>query len=329
VVPTYRDALEALTDVELWGKDFLQALAVANEGLFSYPHDEDLLIKKARALNGLGRDEESLQILLKVEEIDPSRSEILSMMESITAHSVMNSVGASYAVDHFSDVYDNMHYLSFQLSRQTPYGSAFARLNYSSRFAERGLQVETDLYPRIADGLYAYVNYGYSQSMLFPRHRVGAEVYGKLPASFEASIGLRHLYFNPSSSVTIYTGTLGYYVGNYWLSFRPYFIPNNAGISNSASVTLRRYFGEAETFLSLHAGAGFSADERAIQSSTGFSGQEVFYLKSQTIGLGWQQNLGSTSLLIMSLDLTNQELSFNPGNYVVMSSVSIGIRTRF
>ena len=74
VVPTHRDALEALTDVELWGKDFLQALAVANEGLFSYPHDEDLLIKKARALDGLGRDEESLQILLKVEEIDPSRS---------------------------------------------------------------------------------------------------------------------------------------------------------------------------------------------------------------------------------------------------------------
>jgi YaiO family outer membrane protein len=94
-------------------------------------------------------------------------------------------------------------------------------------------------------------------------------------------------------------------------------------------VTLRRYVGELETFVSLHAGAGFSADERQIQSSTGFTGQEVFYLKSQTMGVGWQQSLSATALLLTSLDVTNQELSFNLGNYVTMYSLSLGFQTRF
>jgi YaiO family outer membrane protein len=92
---------------------------------------------------------------------------------------------------------------------------------------------------------------------------------------------------------------------------------------------MRRYVGDAETFVSLRAGAGFSADERPMQSSSGFMGQEVFHLKSQTIGVGWQQSIGTTSLFVTTFDDTNQELSFSPGRYVTMYSFSIGFRTRF
>jgi YaiO family outer membrane protein len=327
--PTYKDAIDALVDVELWDKDFARALEIANQGLSSYPRDEDLLLKKARALNNLGRDEEALLVLLKLEQMNPSRSEVVALRESISVNAMLNGVGVSYALDRFSEVYDAMNYVSVQLSRRMPYGSLFARLNCADRFNSQGLQVEADLYPRIGDGVYAYLNYGFSQSTLFPKHRFGAEIYTKLPSSFEGSVGLRHLFFDASSKVTIYTGTIGYYVGNYWLSFRPYFTPRSAGISNSASLTMRRYIGDAETYVSLHAGAGFSADERLIQSSTGFAGQELFFLKSQTVGVGWQQSIGSTSLLLATLDVANQELSFNPGSYVTMYSLSIAFRTRF
>ena len=327
--PTYKDAIDALSDVELWDKNFLRALEIANQGLSSYPRDEELLLKKARALNGLGRDEEALAVLLGLEKMDPSRTEVVSLQEGIKARSVLNGIGVNYSFDRFSNVYEAMNYGLIQLSRQTTYGSVFARLNYADRFYSQGTQVEVDLYPRLGDGVYAYLNYGFSQSTLFPKHRFGVEVYTKLPSSFEGSIGLRHLSFDASSRVAMYTGTIGYYFGNYWLSFRPYFIPNNAAVSNSASLTVRRYIGDAETYVSLHAGVGFSADERSIQSSAGFAGQEVFYLKSQTMGVGWQQSIGATSLLLTTLDVTNQELSFNPGNYVTMYSFSIGFRTRF
>jgi YaiO family outer membrane protein len=327
--PTYKDAIDALVDVELWDKQPLRALEMVNQGLTSYPRDEELLLKKARALNGLGRDEEALVVLLRLEDMNPSRTEIVSLMESIKARSVLNGVGASYGFDGFSDVYDAMNYAAFQVSRQTPYGSIFARLNYTSRFNLHGTQVEAELYPRLGAGMYAYLNYGFSQSTLFPKHRLGAEIYTKLPASLEGSIGLRHFFFDASSKVTMYTGTLGYYFGNYWVSFRPFFIPKTTGISNSASLTMRRYIGDADSYVSLRAGAGFSADTRLMQSSTGFMGQEVFYLKSQTIGVGWQQSIGAASLCVTTFDITNQELSFRPGSYVTMYSFSIALRTRF
>jgi YaiO family outer membrane protein len=327
--PTIKDALEALVDVELWDTEYETALNLANQGLASYPRDEELLLKKAKALNGLDRGAEALTVLLVLEEMNPSRKEIVALMESIRARSALNGAGVTYAFDRFSDVYDLMNYASLHLSRNTSYGSIFARLNYTDRFHFDGTQMEFDLYPRITDGVYAYLNYGYSTSTLFPKHRLGAEVYSKLPSRLEGSVGMRYLSFDPSTRVTMYTGTLGYYFGTYWVSFRPYFIPNDAAVTNSASVTLRRYVGEGETYVSLHAGAGFSADERSLQSSAGFSGKDVFSLKSQTFGVGWQQNLNAVTLLLMSFDIVNQELSFSPDNYVTMYSCSIGIRTRF
>jgi YaiO family outer membrane protein len=261
--------------------------------------------------------------------MNPSGKEVVALMESIKSRSALNGIGVTYAFDRFSDIYDLMHYGSLQLSRRTSYGSIFARLNYTDRFHFDGTQMELDLYPRIANGVYAYFNYGYSESTLFPKHRVGAELYSKLPSSFEGSVGMRYLSFDPSSPIAIYTGSLGYYFGNYWISFRPYVIPHDVAVSNSASITLRNFIGDGETYVSIRAGAGYSADERSMQSSAGFAGKDVFYLKSQTIGVGWQQSMSATTLLLMSFDIVSQELSFSPGNYITMYSCSIGIRTRF
>jgi YaiO family outer membrane protein len=329
VNPAHRDALSALLDVELWRERYSPALDIADEALRSYPSGEEFLLKKARALIGLGREGQALLVLNALEDLNPSLADIAALRRNIRSTAMKTGIGINYAADRFSDTYGPMNSAFLQLSRRTSYGSFFARLNYATRFGSRGVQVETDLYPRLADGVYAYLNYGYSPSDLFPRHRAGAELYTKLPSSYEGSAGLRHLYFGPASSVTIYTGSLGLYFGSYWISVRPYFIPNDAGLSNSGSITLRRYFGDAENFVSLKAGAGFSADERTIQSSTGFSGQEIFYLKSQTVGLGWQQSLSTYLLFVAMIDLTNQEISFRPGSYTMMYSLSLGLRATF
>ncbi|MBF8297179.1 MAG: hypothetical protein HW389_3724 [Bacteroidetes bacterium] len=328
-IPVHRDALTALADVELWGERFGTALETADRALRSYPSGEEFLVRKVRALKGLGRENEALLVLNLLEDLNPSLGDIPALRASFKSTAMKSGIGMSYAIDRFSDTYGPMNSAFLELTRRTAYGSLFARLNVASRFGARGIQVETDLYPRLTDGIYAYLNYGYSTSDLYPRHRAGAELYTRLPSSYEASVGLRHLYFGPASSVTIYTGSIGLYSGSYWISVRPYFIPNDAGITKSASVTLRRYLGDAENFVSLKAGAGFSADERTIQSSTGFSGQEVFYLKSQTVGAGWQQGLSTYLLFVAMFDVTNQEISLNPGSYTMMYSLSLGFRARF
>jgi YaiO family outer membrane protein len=329
VNPSHRDALAALADVELWGERFGPALEIAEGALRSHPNGEEFLIKKARALTGLGREHEALLVLNALEDLNPSLAEIATLRRTIKSTAMNSGIGVNYAADRFSDTYGPMNAAFLQLSRRTDYGSLFARLNYAARFGLSGIQIETDLYPRLANGVYAYLNYGYSASDLFPRHRAGAELYTKLPSSLEASIGLRSLYFGPASSVTMYTGSLGFYFGSYWISARPYFIPGDAGLTTSASLTLRKYFGDAENFVSLKVGAGFTADERVVQSTTGFPGKDIFYLKSKTVGAGWQQSLSTYILLVATFDVTNQEISFRPGNYTNMYSLALGLRATF
>jgi YaiO family outer membrane protein len=326
--PSYKDALMALIDAELWSDQNTQALNVSNDALSYYPSDEDFLLKKARAFKNLGLDNEALNMLDKLEDIHPSAPGIASMRQEITTKTMVNNIGINYAVDAFTERVP-MQYSYLQYSRRTPYGSIFARLNYSYRFEKSGTQLEFDFYPRIADGKYAYINYGFSNSTLFPKHRLGAEFYTNLFASFEGSLGFRHLYFGPGSTVTIYTGTIGYYFRSYWFSLRPYITPENTGTSKSASLTVRYFFGDIEDYASLRLGAGFTPDERYVQSNTGYGNKEIFYLGAQTIGIGIQKALGTQYLLSVTFDYTNQEKSYSPGNYLKMYSFSVGLRFKF
>jgi YaiO family outer membrane protein len=328
-VPSHRDALSALADLELWREQYGIALETAERALRLYPSGEEFLLRKARALKALGREDEALVTLNALEDLHSSLADIAVLRSSIRSSAMKSTIEVNAATDRFADTYDPMNTAFIQVGRRTGFGSIFARLNYARRFAANGIQMEADLYPRITEGVYAYLNYGYSGSVLFPRHRGGAELYMRLGSQFEGSLGARHLSFGSSSSLTMYVGSVGYYFGSYWFCFRPYLISNDAGLSTSGSVTLRRYLGDAENFVSLRAGAGFTADERTIQSSSGFGGKEVFTLKSQTLGAGWQQRVSTYLQILAQFDVTNQEISFAPGTYTTMYSLSIGLRVRF
>jgi YaiO family outer membrane protein len=328
--PSYKDALSALVDVELWSDQYAKVLEILDNALHYYPTDEELLLKKARTLKNLGRDVDALNVLNKLEDIHPSAPGITSLRQEIDTKTMQNGIGINYATDQFSDIYDPMQYVYLQYSRRTPYGSVFGRMNYSNRFQSEGTQIEFDFYPVISEGKNGYLNYGYSKSSLFPKHRIGAEFYTNLPASFEASLGFRYLSFGSGNTVKIFTGTLGYYYRSYWFSVRPYLTPGDAGTSKSVSINIRYYFGDIDDYVTLKAGTGFTPDERQVQSSSGFSAStEVFHLNSQTAGIGFQKMMGTYTLLVVSFDFTNQELSFSPYDYVKLYSFSAGIRLKF
>lgn len=327
--PSNKDAAIGLADLEYWDDHHVRTIELVNSLTPLFPNDLDLLFRKARALHALNQDREALRILNIISDIDPSMRDAASLRESIVLPSLRFTTGADYSLERYSQVYDQMQYASVVLGYRSLPGTIIAKLNYADRFGKKGTQAEIDAYPKIADGMYAYVNYGYSGSSLFPHQRAGAEIYTRLPSAFEASLGFRHLSFGPGSSVTIYTGSVGWYYGSYWFSFRPYITPNNAGISRSAAVTARRYFGDAEHYLGVRLGAGFSPDERNIQSSSGMTGTEVFYLSSQTAALQWQYPATTTLLLQVSGDYTHQELSSKSGNYVDVATLSAGFRFKF
>jgi YaiO family outer membrane protein len=327
--PDNEDALQALTDVEMWDEKHEQALVVCDRGLKLSPNSEDFLYKRASILTDLKREDEAIITLNHLLSINPGHAKGASLLGSIKTSRLKYTAAINYSVDVFSRTFDPAHYASAQLGRTNSWGSSIVRLNYSYRFDESGIQPEVDLYPRIADGVYGYLNYGYSPSDLFPEHRVGAEVFSGLPASLEVSAGIRYLYFSPITKVVIYTGSIGWYVKSYWLSFRPYITPDEeTGTSFSGTLFVRRYFEDRDNYIGISAGGGFSPDERRIQTGTGFSSDGIYVLKSQRAGIVWMKGLRNNFILNVSLDFIRQELSFDQGEYVIISSPSLGLRKK-
>ena len=162
-------------------------------------------------------------------------------------------IGISYSVDIYDkNDRDPMHYTTVQYSRQTKYGSFNAKLDYSNRFKTDNYLYELDLYPRIKEGMYAYLSAGFSNSPLNPSFRYGAELYTSLPKSFEASLGIRGIKF--SSTTIIYTGSIGWYTGNSYWVFRPYVTPGSPGTSMSGNLEYRKYRADADNYFSIAIG---------------------------------------------------------------------------
>jgi len=322
--PNHKDALSALIDSELWSENYDEALDVARQATGYHSLDETLLLKLATAYNHLGRHNEALNVLNQIDSINPSNQESARFRQSIQVSSQNYSLTASFTNDSFSEVFDPWNAGYMQLSRSTPIGSVIGRINLANRFGSTGIQPEIDFYPSIAEGWYGYLNFGFTSSSIFPATRYGAEIHRRLPRGMEASLGLRHLRFS-ASTVTIFTGSLTKYYGNWMFTARPYMTPSDVGFSRSASLLARRYFGDADNYITARGGLGFSPEERTFQQDVG----EVFLIKSRFFGIDGYKSIWFNFLIFASADVTRQELRFAPGEYLTRITFNTGFVHRF
>lgn len=321
--PKYLDALYAALDVEMWDDKLDAALIICNTALRYYPNEEELLVRRVKIYRDMNKDVEALFTLSILEDLNRSNPNIELLRESIKTKTLLNSVSASYAYDWYSERYDPRHAYTLQYSRVTPYGTMMLKLNSAHRFGNIGRQLEFDAYPKIVPGIYAYVNYGFSWTKNFPKHRFGLEPFFKLPASFEGSVGTRLLFFG-SSPVDIYTASVGYYYSDYWFSLRTYLTPGTVELSRSISFTVRQYFGGDGTYAFFKAGVGSSPDDDNYVDTTG---TKIDLLKSQSIGTGFQWVIDNQSTVDISADYKYEEVV--RGFLVNTYSLSAGYKFKF
>lgn len=327
--PKNEDALNASIDVEMWDSKYEHALAIVNRALETYPSSQDFLYKRASCLNSLNRDDEALVTINQLLIMNPAHEKGLTLLKAIKTQRLKYTLGVSYSADIFSETFNPAQYASLQLARANGWGSSIVRVNYANRFGTNGVQAEVDLYPKIADGFYAYLNYGFSSTSLFPDHRIGAELYSRLPKSFEGSLGIRYLDFGDTSKVIIYTGSFGWYFKSYWLSIRPYVTPDSRiGASASATITLRKYFENRDQYIGLLTGFGFSPDERRFQTGSGFTSDGIYNLKSQRVGLVTSFELKYNFIILISGDVARQQVLFSGRNYITITTLAVGLRKR-
>ncbi|MES2780019.1 MAG: YaiO family outer membrane beta-barrel protein [Bacteroidota bacterium] len=327
--PNHIEATLALADVELWDDKPQDALVALDKCLTVYPNNFDLLLKKAKALIDAKLENEAMMVLSRALEIDPGCVACIQLKQKIKTKKFKHTLSVNAATDVFSAYFDPMYYSSLQFGSVTKPGTVVGRINYTNRFNQSGIQPEVDFYPGLWKGAYGYLNYGFTTSSLFARHRVGGEIFQSLPRSFEASLGLRYLDFGAGNSMTIYTGSLGWYYKNYWFNARTFITPSNGTFSRSLNVTARRYFADANNYIGITAGAGFSPDARRIQTNEGLNpGNNIYLLKAQKIECNLQKSIRYNMNFTLDVYYSHQELSFSYGEYVNVVGITTGIKIR-
>ena len=311
---------------ELWSDANYDAIEMSKKALQIFPDDSEILLLNASAKENTNNPLEALKIVESILDKNQDDTKTQDYKNSLNQSLRTNSVGLRSAVDVYSEVFDPMIFNTLKLSRLTKYGSVIAKVNYNRRFNENGTQFEVDLYPKIAKGLYAYVNFGVADSFLFPDIRYGAELYQSLPHSLEVSLGFRALQFD--TTTTIYTGSLGWYTGNNYWSIRPYLTPGDGGLSTSGVLNYRRYRSNADNYLGLTFSMGFSPE--VYQFKVSGNENTIINLQSQRFNVGYYFTTNKNrNAWGAQFDLAHQEISFNPGSYFWIYSFTVSWDLKF
>ena len=215
----------------------------------------------------------------------------------------LTTVGVDYSRTSFQQGLDPWQLASLSLGRRTQHGSLIGRVNYANRFGGSGSQVEVDAYPRLTTKSYAYLNVGYSWSGIFPAWRSGGELFTILPQAWEASIGYRQLRFG-GAPVTLFTGAVGKYAGDYWFSLRPYVHATATGTSASAGLTSRRYFADGDHYIGGRISYGGTPPDQVAPDQAALARVHSFNVSAQGSGGVFASVLGT-----WSIDYDREELA--------------------
>jgi YaiO family outer membrane protein len=299
---------------EQYAKNLNIALGMTNKALLFLTDDADILNLKADIIKQI-EEQQLLQNVLKATKNEDTNKQ---------------SITLSTQSEVFDAELDAMYYGSLEYKKEANWGVLIPRLTFNRRFNINGVQAEVDAYPTFSKTLSGYLNYGFSTSAIFPRHRIGGEVLKELPKAMEVSVGFRHLSFE-NDDATILTGTFGIYRGNYYAVFRPYVVPDSRkGIGVSGNLLVRRYLKDGNNFLGLNLVYGFDTELNQFVVDGELLAETLLYLEAQRLRLEYQfTNTKGTNLYKANLGVNRQELAFSSGELFFSVTAGISYQVKF
>ena len=161
----------------------------------------------------------------------------------VWAQSDKNSIEAGGRIDQYTDGVSDRYFAYLQYGRKINKHNLFFRLNSAWRGSSQGYQYEADFYPKFSKRAYGYFNVAYSSSIQFPQWRTAAEYFTAIGKKWEASLGIRTVH-PPDYSIIAPTGTVGVYLGSWYMYLRPTLNILQDGVSTSWLFDARWYWSD-------------------------------------------------------------------------------------
>lgn len=136
------------------------------------------------------------------------------------------------------------------------------RVVYANQFNNAGIQWELEAYPLITSEIYLFLGISYSNSILFPKYKMGVDVNWAFTHGWESSMGIRYFDFRNIRSV-VFTPTLTQYNGDWMFRGRGAYVVNEGNSNNfSVSAESTRYLSSNWHHIKFNAGVGSYLPQR-------------------------------------------------------------------
>lgn len=216
------EAMGVMMTTQLWAENYEEVIRYSDFALQKYP-TTSIKMNKALALDALDRRKEAKEILKAILTEEPQNRNALALQTAIFKKN-SDHISFSYLNTSFSDPGFSPWHLSYlEYKRDVGAVPALARLNYGNLFDQQGTLLEFDVYPKISDKSYLYLNAGAAiNSAIFPQIKAGIEYFISVDKGIAISIGSKYLSFK-DSKVLLLTGGASYSTkNNLRINYKPY-----------------------------------------------------------------------------------------------------------
>lgn len=256
--PNDIDAMKGLAEITSWKKKYPEAIEKYQRILKLEPDNAEIYFRIGSIYLWDGNCNKAKENFRKAINFDPENEKYKSALNKVYLRFEEKSeIRYQHKIQSFSDKRNNYldRQLVFNFKIPQDLASLLLKYNQTKRFNEWDVQYGIELYPRLWARAYGYFDFNYSPKAIhYPYTSYLVEIYQALFSSTEVSLGYRRMNFR-SNPVSIYLGSLGYYVGKYYSFFRWYYTPKERGNFLSWILNIRRYFSK-DNYLFIGYGQG-------------------------------------------------------------------------
>jgi len=280
--PENIEAMTGLAEITSWKNEYGEAIQKYQGILQINPDNADIYFRIGRVYQWGGNYQKAKENYQKAVRIDPENENFRQALKN--THPVFNKnyeLRYQYMNEGFSDERQNYidHFLYFSIRVAPDIGTLQLKYNQTNRLTQRDVQYGFEFYPHLWQKAYGYFDFSYSpKAVHFPRTSYLFELYQALPPSIEVSLGYRRMNFE-DKAVSIYLGSVGFYVGNYYPCLRWYYAPEDIGAGFSWIANVRRYFSDDN-----YVAFGYGQGSRPFEIATI---EDVFVTKSWIFLAEW------------------------------------------